>query len=152
MIGDTTGRLHSTWGPDCATPAAPSKFNDEETNKWESNMIFSTAVVFGAMHFITWSFSMATVIELWMWRSASIALTSLPVFVIAFDEARMTLEDSGTSLASIAASALRRLIFVCVFLHPVIRLITATDSVVLLRNLPDTALLVLSRSDAIPSL
>ena len=133
------------WGPDCANPVSVS---DRNQGDWSVMLMLLFASVFGGLHFITWSFSMPTVTELWMWRSASIALTSFPILASLFDQAERSLSRRQSySIKSLLA------IFGAIFLilHPVIRLVIAIDSVVLLRSLPDTAYLVLSWSDAIPS-
>jgi len=70
-------------------------------------------------------------------------------FVIVFDEAARALQESDGAIASVF---FRDLTILCLFLHLTIRLIIAIDPVVLLRNLPDTALLTLSWSGVIPSL
>jgi len=88
---------------------------------------------------------MPTMFELWMWRLAPIALTSLPILAMFCSIAQSSTSDSIHTF-------LLTLIFACLLLHPLIRLVIAVDSVVLLRDLPDTAFLVLSWSDAIPSL
>ena len=92
---------------------------------------------------------MPTMFELWIWRSASIALTALPILgafsLSVADSLERHLKVFLTSLLALFGLS-------CLILHPVIRLLIAVDSVVLLRNLPDTAFLVLSWSDAIPSL
>ena len=105
------------------------------------------ASVFGGLHFITWSFSMPTVTELWMWRSASIALTSFPIF----SSLSLQASDSLDRYPGFMSDLISVLCAIALVLHPIIRLVIAIDSVVLLRSLPDTAYLVLSWSDAIPS-
>ena len=110
-------------------------------------LIFLFASVFAGFHFITWSFSMPTVTELWMWRSASIALTSTPTLVLLFFKAAVSLR----SYSFLALPLIGVLATVLLVLHSLIRLVIAVDSVVLLRSLPDAPYLVLSWSDAIPS-
>ena len=141
----------NSWGPDCANPIAPDGDSRALIDDRPSQLLLFFASVFGAIHFITWSFYMPTVVELWMWRSASIALTSLPVlgalpfFVLDSDWQWVENNSFLTKMLSTWAG-------VCLFLHPLYRLVIAIDSVVLLRDLPDSAFLVLSWSDAIPSL
>jgi len=141
----------SGWGPDGANPVAADdrEHYDYPYQNQLLMLMLLFASVFGGLHFITWSFPMPTVIELWMWRSASIALTSLPILslpgILAWEFLERYYSDSILNLMSTLSVAFWAL-------HPVIRLVIAVDSVVLLRSLPDTAYLVLSWSDAIPSL
>jgi len=136
----------SDWGPDCAHPIGVDG-DDLEPSLYKLMVVFAS--VFGAMHFITWSFSMPTLTELWMWRSSSVALTSLPILgFLCFAAGSRLSSNHWDSLAT----SFGFLSLVCLILHPLIRLAIAVDSVVLLRSLPDTALFVLSWSDAIPSL
>jgi len=113
-----------------------------------------TGTTFGAMHFLTWSSSMPTLTELWMWRSASIALTALPtlsmLFLMVFP--RLVYSSNKTPLWVFVGRLLVLFAFGFAFVHPIIRFVIAIDSIVLLRDIPDTAFLVLSWSDAIPSL
>ena len=139
----------SGWGPDCANPVSAADQGEVGLlNDQPLMLMLLFASAFGGLHFITWSFSMPTVAELWMWRSASITLTSFPILTLLCGHGGNLLEkylDSITFLMGILAS-------VFLLLHPLIRLVIAVDSIVLLRSLPDTAFLVLSWSDAIPSL
>jgi len=138
--GDLAG-----WGPDCANPISASTVPEDSHR---SGLLMVTfASLFGAMHFITWSFSMPTLTELWMWRSASIALTSLPVLATLSYLVMVSVEDH-----SFLWDSMGFLTLTAAALHPLIRLLITVDSIVLLRDLPDTAYLVLSWSDAIPSL
>ena len=95
---------------------------------------------------------MPTLVELWMWRIASIALTAMPVAVTLCGAAAMSLENRDDTLSTILQFFLFLLTFCCLLPHPMIRLVIAVDAVVLLRDLPETAFLVLSWSDVIPSL
>ena len=142
----------STWGPDCANPVSPFILDHTGDAFWETYTPFFTAALFGAMHFITWSFSMPTVGELWLWRSASIALTALPLLSLLCGLVGEPLDDSDRPIARVLADLFVFLGIGCATLHPMIRLVIAIHSVVLLRELPDTAFLVLSWSDSIPSL
>jgi len=87
-----------------------------------------------------------------MWRTAAIALTAPPVIASTCGVVVMT--GLATDAKPTTGWRLYVLAFMafCLIPHPVIRLIIAADSVVLLRDLPDTAFLVLSWSDIIPSL
>ncbi|KAF8644711.1 hypothetical protein AX16_008313 [Volvariella volvacea WC 439] len=38
-------------------------------------------IVFGAIHLIGWNFPFSTTTELWLWRSSSLVLTIIPVFI-----------------------------------------------------------------------
>jgi len=135
------------WGPDCAHPVSGAKEASAVAEDHMSLVMVVFASLFGAMHFITWSFSMPTVFELWMWRFASIALTSLPII-----GASSVLAASSTTGLAVIFRLLIFLFFACGVIHPLIRLAIVIDSVVLLRDLTDTAFLVLLWSDAIPSL
>ena len=144
-----------SWGPDCAGPISPSALDDSgriDDGIRERYMLFLSASAFGAMHFITWSFTMPTLTELWMWRSASIALTALPLLGLVFFFTGGSLVRSEKTLVLILGFPLIFLGIACFVVHPIIRLVIAADSVALLRDLPDTAFLVISWSDAIPSL
>jgi len=137
------------WGPDCASPISAAQTNLHDRSKTQQLMsMLMFASLFGAMHFMTWSFSMPTMVELWMWRFASIALTSLPILVALLAHAWPSLESFSNSLTAMA----KFVSLVFLVLHPLIRLVIAVDSVVLLRTLPDSAFLVLSWSDSMPSL
>ena len=147
---ETFASAASDWGPDCAQPVSAND-RDDHNNQLLHNRPFVLmllfASIFGGMHFITWSFSMPTVTELWMWRSASIALMLLPILALLCLQAGISSNRYSGSIAPL----LGIFGFVLLLTHPVIRLIIAVDSVLLLRSLPDTAYLVLSWSDAIPS-
>ena len=140
---------NSGWGPDCANPVSANDrhYTGDLLHDQQSMLMFLFASVFGGLHFITWSFSMPTVTELWMWRSASIVLTSIPILTPLCMEGCSTLKRYPKFIAFPEA------LFAGLFLvlHPFIRLAVAVDSVVLLRSLPDTAFLAMSWSDAIPS-
>jgi len=137
------------WGPDCANPISASDRNDDDDFQVLSvTLLLLFASVFGGLHFMTWSFSMPTVTELWMWRSASIALVSIPILLPLCAVVGNSLERFSDFMGAPVAILMALLLI----LHPMIRLIIAVDSVVLLRSLPDTAFLVLSWSDAIPFL
>ena len=141
------------WGPDCANPISMGDRDgpaDNILHHQPAMLMFLFASIFGGIHFITWSFSMPTVTELWMWRSASIALTSFPILAPLFTQAAGSLDGYSDYLDPIV-SLMLMLTLAFYILHPIIRLIIAVDSVVLLRSLPDSAFLVLSWSDAIPS-
>ena len=149
-----TLKVKVEWGPDCAHPISGAGKQDVYSENIMDvptlRLIVVFASLFGAMHFMTWSFSMPTTFELWMWRSASITLTSLPILgAILFFMADSLERHSSMSFLETLLAILG---LACFVLHPVIRLIIAVDSVVLLRDLPDTAFLVLSWSDAMPSL
>ena len=152
FIVETIGNLDMVnWGPDCANPVSPYGLDHTRNLVWEIYVPFLSASLFGAMHFITWSFTMLTLAELWMWRIASIALTALPIIAI------ISILVVATGPDDEKPTGWRRyLLFIvslcCMIPHPVVRLIVAVDSVALLRNLPDTAFLVLSWSNVIPSL
>jgi len=137
-------------GSDCANPVSTTDRNryDDIFDNHSTMSMFLFASVFGAFHFITWSFSMPTVTELWMWRSASIALTSIPLLVPLCIQAGVLFKRHFEFISGLVGA----LGEVLLILHPIVRLVIAVDSVVLLRSLPDTAFLVLSWSDAIPSL
>ena len=146
FLRETITSADSGWGPDCASPVSTNDRDPLYDYQFVLMLLFASG--FGGMHFITWSFSMATVTELWMWRFASIALTSLPILSVLCVQASLSLGEHWHSIEF----PLVMLAMVSMVLHPVIRLVIAVDSVVLLRSLPDTAFLVLSWSDAIPSL
>ena len=147
-------KIDLNWGPDCANPISPHCLDHIglDSDLWEIYGPFLSASLFGAMHFITWSFTMPTLAELWMWRSASIALTAMPVIVTSSGAMFTWLEDRDDTLSSILHTLMVLLAACCLIPHPVIRLVIAVDAVVLLRDIPETAFLVLSWSDVIPSL
>ena len=95
---------------------------------------------------------MPTLAELKMWRIASIALTALPVIAIICTAAVYKVTDEGEDITAGWRIYILLIMDACIFPHPVIRLIIAVDSVALLRDLPDSAFLVLSWSNVIPSL
>ena len=145
-------KAQSSWGPDCANPISPHVPGELASQLWELYVPFLSASLFGAMHFITWSFVMPTLAELWMWRLASIALTVIPIVVTLCGAVLYLLDDRYDTMSPILDFALISLALCCLVLHPVIRLVISVDAVVLLRDLPDTAFLVLSWSSAIPFL
>ena len=143
----------ANWGPDCANPISPHAPSDrQESTDWDVCAFFLSASIFGAMHFITWSFTMPTLAELKMWRFASIALTALPVAAIICFAALLKISHRGEDINEGWQICIGILLIVCIVPHPAIRLVITVDSVALLRNLPDTAFLVFSWSNAIPSL
>jgi len=143
-------RDEPSWGPDCADPISPQSTFDGSDDAVALTLVIAS--VFGAMHFITWSFSMPTLTEQWLWRSASIALTVLPILALLCGDAAMWTTRSEGIPSSVLFVLAVVLGFASSVLHPIIRLLIAIDSLVLLRNLSHTAYLVLSWSDAIPSL
>ena len=44
--------------------------------------LFSFATAVGAIHLVAWNFSFPTLVELWIWRSASIVTTTLPLIIL----------------------------------------------------------------------
>ena len=143
------GGGNTGWGSDCANPISPYTPNALDH---DVPLTLVIASVFGAMHFITWSFSMPTSTELWMWRSASIALTAAPIISLLCAAVVLAIADTGGTPTAVLVALVGAFALVFLALHPIIRFIVAIDSVVLLRDLPDTVFLVLSLSDAIPSL
>jgi len=139
-----------SWGPDCASPVSAPAFKDPKDVGPSGAVLIISASAFGAMHFITWSFPMPTLTELWLWRSSSIALTALPILSPLFGVG--AIHDSGKPHMAVVAQFCLVLTSICIVLHPIIRLVIVMDSAVLLRDIPDTAFRVLSWSDVIPSL
>jgi len=147
FLWETIGGI---WGPDCTSPVSAADWDGRKDflNDQPFMLLLLLASVFGALHFMTWTFSMATMTELWMWRSASIALTSLPILSALCHLAIFSLGRYSDFIPLLTGM----LLVAFLILHPLIRFVISVDSVVLLRSLPDSAFLVLSWSEVMPSL
>lgn len=147
-----TAEGRSKWGS-CGPPVSLTA--DISLSKRPlANILAVTATIFGALHFITWSFQMPTTAELLLWQTASIALTAIPSSLLLFGWLKRRLSPGGESLIN------RRRIFIDItrlleafffVMHPMIRLIVFVDALALLRSLPKTAFLDLNWAGAIPS-
>jgi len=120
---------------DCGHPVSPPDMPGV-TDSFNLLVIFISCTFFGGLHFITWSFDMPSILELWLWRGASIVLTAIPclltiILVIGY----MFQPSPHFSMVTMGVS------YFLFALHPAIRFIIIIDSVCLLRDLPDTAFL-----------
>ena len=70
-LGDETLRVPTFYSP----------HNDDGS---EIAVGVCVSIVFGAIHFIAWSFHFATLAERWAWRISAILVSGLPIAIIAF--------------------------------------------------------------------
>jgi len=153
---------------DCAPPIGTRRTADNEDNL----VLIVACTLFGALHFIAWSFDMASRPESLLWRIASVALTAIPTLCLVVEVVNHFIQrmiwgmgtDSGSDASSVTFDSPMRtvwslvdwtctvLLVLLIAAHPVIRLLVAVDALVLLRNLPDGVLLDFEWSGVLPSL
>jgi len=153
---------------DCAPPIGTRRTADNEDNL----VLIVACTLFGALHFIAWSFDIASRPESLLWRIASVALTVIPTLCLVVEGVNHFIQrvilgtgsDSGSDASSetidhpiktfwsLVDWTCMVLLILLIAAHPVIRLVVAVDALVLLRSLPDGVLLDFEWSGVLPSL
>lgn len=58
------------------------RFSNDENNSYAGGFGVALAVALGGIHLAGWNFAFPTLIDLWLWRSCSIASTAIPLVLL----------------------------------------------------------------------
>jgi len=119
--------------------------------KLVATVVFAS-LVFGGIHFVAWPFNMPTLAEKVIWRTASIVLVVIPLFMSVGRPVRDFVNRQAPNTWSRRWAIVVILLFVIFMIeYPIARMVLWIQSFVLLRRLPDSAYIDLGWSDILPS-
>jgi len=115
-------------------------------------VMIGVAVLFGAIHFISWPSIFPTAAERWLWRVSTILITAGPFLMVFSTAIGETVDETETDtilmrILSISAFSMVGTLMVVYIISRIILLILP---LILLRNLPPKALLELKWSEFFP--
>ena len=124
--------------PDEDTTRVPSYYSptdgsdDHDIRRPSTWTMICVVALFGAFHFIPWSSSFPSVVERWLWRASAILITGTPLLLL-LAVVGLYMADSSYDTFKVMAIAL-------VSPYIVSRILLLILPLILLRNLPPTAL------------
>ena len=115
-------------------------------------VMIGVAVLFGAIHFISWPSTFPTAAERWLWRVSTILITAGPFLMVFSTAIGETVDETETDtilmrILSISAFSMVGTLMVVYIISRIILLILP---LILLRDLPPKALLELKWSEFFP--
>jgi len=131
--------------PTFYSPEEEKEVIDFQPSFWT---MMGVVALFGAIHFIPWSFTFPTAAERWLWRVSAILITAVPL-LLAFLTI-MSDRFSNHILKGIITISAGILVIIFIPLYMVSRVILLILALTLLRSLPPTALLELKWSEFFP--
>jgi hypothetical protein len=115
-------------------------------------LVFSIllASVFGSIHLAAWNFHFLSLLEMWLWRSNSLAITALPLLIMLCVALGIQLEDTcvGDVVWGYAAQVV--MAFILPILYVICRIVLLVLPLIQLRSLPPSAFLVIPWSTFMP--
>ncbi|KAJ7130477.1 hypothetical protein C8R44DRAFT_872278 [Mycena epipterygia] len=127
----------------------------EETNHDENNIPFYieclVGTIFGAIHCVAWSMDFPSTIEMWMWRSCSLIVTTIPA-PLGFFTAWYNATAAGSAIEDTLHTIAGIILAISIPLYPLARLFLTTTPFTSLRALPPGAFIDVDWSIYIPHL
>ncbi|KAJ7276761.1 hypothetical protein C8J57DRAFT_1127036 [Mycena rebaudengoi] len=80
-----------------SVPSFWSSSGNQDKNDFAFFIECLVGSIFGAIHCMAWNADFASTVEMWMWRSCTLAVTAIPL-IIAFSGAATTLVESNSGL------------------------------------------------------
>ena len=120
------------------------------------HMVVATiiGIVFGGLHCIAWNFTYPTDVERLLWRSASVAIAAIPLFVVRAASDYVELSEEAprerVSLISILAIALANFVSILLVLYMLARLSIIAQAFYLLTKQPPSAYIAIDWTQYVP--
>jgi hypothetical protein len=107
------------------------------------------ASIFGSIHLAAWNFHFLSLLEMWLWRSNSLAITATPLLLMLWGVLPSPFD--GTQVGDVLSAVERAvMVYILPILYAICRIVLLVLPLIQLRSLPPNAYLVVPWSTFIP--